>query len=141
LPLKRYFEFDGRSRRLEYGLFFVFCLVVQTVISLIETGADPLDVGSGSGIVSGIFALAILVPSVTLTVRRLHDFNASGWWFPLMFFPTLVVLALAGSVDVAGPALMLGLGLLVLVLLCFFKPGTSGGNRFGPDPKQREDYL
>jgi uncharacterized membrane protein YhaH (DUF805 family) len=107
-PLKKYSEFSGRARRKEYWWFTLFTAGVSVVLAL-------FDVMIGwAGILAGLFSLAILVPSIAVTVRRLHDINRSGWWTLLGIVP------LIGSIA------------LLVFLVSDSMPGT---NRFGPNPK------
>jgi uncharacterized membrane protein YhaH (DUF805 family) len=129
LPLKRYADFNGRSRRMEYWMFqlaqmvFYFVLImlfggVAAIFGAASTAEDP----SGAAVASagiGVFvyviaAFALLVPNLAVLVRRLHDQDKSGWMALLAFVPLV------------GPII-----LLVFTLL----PGTSGPNQYGDDPK------
>jgi uncharacterized membrane protein YhaH (DUF805 family) len=137
LPFKRYAEFTGRSRRMEYWMFTLFNVIVMVVLALIAFGglnmanlADPASdemiiasLTGGFGLIVLLYFLVILVPSIAVTVRRLHDRNMSGWWY-LGFF-------VGGLLPYVG--LLFSIALLVLMLL----PGTPGPNRFGDDPKGR----
>lgn len=145
LPLKRYADFEGRSRRMEFWMFQVLNAIVAVVLAgpfffsifgasianaddpvaqeaamaaLFEGGFSLSMVGLGLYL---IYALAILVPSIAVTVRRLHDRDMSGWWY--------LGLSLAGLIPFIG--FIASIGFLVLMFL----PGTQGSNRFGPDPK------
>jgi uncharacterized membrane protein YhaH (DUF805 family) len=132
LPLRRYADFSGRSRRLEYWLFSLFVLFFLVGTALIGgmAGVMTADNGiesSGSGIfpafsflaiIIGFFAL--LIPMIAVTVRRLHDQDKSGWFILVYFVPYVG-------------------GLILMVLM--FIDGTAGPNRFGPDPKGRGDTL
>ena len=135
MPLRRYAEFSGRSRRMEYWMFALLNVIVTGVLmaiifaggfslSAMQGGAAPEAPGAlfwlGAGLI-GLWALAVIVPSIAVTVRRLHDRDMSGWWY-LGF----VVLSL---VPVVG--FLASIAMLVIMLL----PGTPGPNRYGPDPK------
>ena len=124
LPYKRYFEFSGRSRRKEYWLFTLFYFLVSIAIGIVlgtpsyehagfYAAASTELTGTG-GMVQNLFALASFIPSLAVSVRRLHDQDRSGWLLLLVFIPLLGWFAL-------------------LVLMCL--NGTRGRNRFGPDPK------
>lgn len=115
LPLKRYTDFSGRSRRKEYWMFVLFALIVGFVLGLIE-GIAGLSgmVGGVYGPLTTIFLLGIIVPAIAVQVRRFHDQDKSGWF------------VLIGLIPIVG-------GLIVLVFMCL--EGTRGSNRFGPDPK------
>lgn len=128
LPYRRYAEFSGRSRRKEYWMFALFYLLVMIVLNAIfgtnqvERGAGTFVYGSrlvGAGSwVGGLFWLVTLIPSLAVSVRRLHDQDKSGWLLLLVLIPFLGWFAL-------------------LVLMCL--EGTRGGNRHGPDPKNPTD--
>lgn len=139
LPLKRYAQFSGRSRRKEFWMFMLFTTLVAVVLagptffSIMSTSvtdpyavdADPFaGVGTlgmaGLGLY-GIFALAIVIPSIAVTVRRLHDRDMSGWWY-LGFI-------VGGMIPLIG--FIISIAFIVIMAL----PGTDGPNRFGPDPK------
>lgn len=137
LPLKRYFDFKGRSRRMEFWMFALLNLIVSFVIGIIialtsGTGAmlNDMQAGAGSpfgflmggaGILLLIWSLAILIPSIAVAVRRLHDRDMSGWWY-LGF----IVLSLIPFLNIIS-----AIAFIVLMAL----PGTEGPNRFGSDPK------
>lgn len=118
-PLKKYADFQGRARRAEYWMFVVFQILVYIAVLIVGTimgGGDP-----EGGIATALMALVtlgLLVPSISVTVRRLHDTNRTGWWIFISLIP-----------------LIGGIWLLVLTVL----DGTPATNRFGPDPKGRGD--
>jgi uncharacterized membrane protein YhaH (DUF805 family) len=138
LPFKRYAQFSGRSRRMEYWSFFLLIFLVQAVLYAIMFGTtdmssmmantDPANVMavygqmfSGIGILIPLFGLATFIPNLAVNVRRLHDRNMSGW-FLLLFF-VLMLIPLVGFI--------VAIGYLVLMFL----PGTPGPNKYGADPK------
>lgn len=112
--LRRYAEFSGRSRRREFWGFALICVLVGIALVFVDVAMGMYQPESGLGLLSGIFTLALLVPSVAVTVRRLHDIDRSGWWYLIGFIPLLG-----------------GIVLLVFSL----RDGTSGSNRFGESPK------
>ncbi len=97
----RYAYFDGRATRSEYWYFVLFSAIVSILLSLIDTlvinpyvlGMRPEDV-SVSGILLGIFTLAMILPQIGLGVRRLHDIGKSGWWYFIILIPLLGALVL-----------------------------------------------
>lgn len=115
LPLKRYADFSGRSRRKEYWMFVLGVFLGAIVLSIIEgiLGMSGM-VGGVYGPLTTIFLLAVIIPSIAVQVRRFHDQDKSGWMVLLAFIPILG-------------------GLAVLIFMCL--EGTRGSNRFGPDPK------
>jgi len=124
MPLRRYFDFEGRSRRKEFWMFFLLNTIVVFVLGgmLLVTGYSMDPYGGSSGgpfawllmAVLGLYWLAILIPSIAVQVRRFHDQDKSGWFVLLGLIPFLG-------------------GLVVLVFMLL--EGTKGPNRFGPDPK------
>lgn len=108
MPLKRYADFAGRSRRKEYWSFVLLTWVVLIVLSIVEGMAGLSGmIGGAYGPLTAIFYLAILVPSIAVAIRRMHDQDRSGWW---ILFP-------------------------IVNIVFLFLDGTKGPNRFGPDPK------
>ncbi len=121
MPLRRYFDFQGRSRRQEFWLFWLFVFIV-TMVLIFLTGTSESTYGdsgfsysvqSYSPIV-WLWMLAIFIPMLAVQVRRFHDQDKSGWF---------VLFALIPFVG----------GIVILVFMCL--EGTRGPNRFGPDPK------
>ena len=115
MPLRRYAEFSGRSRRKEYWMFFLGVFIVSFVLQIVEgiVGLSGM-IGGLYGPLTTIFLLGILIPNIAVGVRRLHDTDRSGWWLLIALVP------LIGG----------------LVLLYFFvSDGTQGTNQYGPDPK------
>lgn len=139
LPFKRYFDFSGRSRRMEYWMFVLFTTVVAMVLVgpvvfdiMAASVADPMaadpDPFASAGTFSivgmslyGLFILAALIPGIAVAVRRLHDRDLSGWWY-LGFI-------------VASMIPLVGIVASIAFIVVMFLPGTEGPNRFGPDPK------
>jgi uncharacterized membrane protein YhaH (DUF805 family) len=112
--LKKYAVFYGRARRKEYWFFVLFNFVFAFVLAIVDAMMGNLDPETGYGVLSGIYTLAVLIPGIAVTIRRLHDTDRSGWWFLILFIP------LVGAVV-----------LLVFMII----DGTSGQNEYGPDPK------
>lgn len=138
LPFKRYFDFSGRSSRAEYWYFtalmwFVNLLVLLGGMMLGEAVEGVLE------FISGIFGLVTFIPSIAVTVRRLHDINRSG--FVLCNYS----LALAAILIAMLAAVYLwyfaaGVLLLALIVVCLkflilmVSEGDPGPNLYGPNP-------
>jgi uncharacterized membrane protein YhaH (DUF805 family) len=112
--LKKYATFEGRARRKEFWFFALFNFLAIVLLALIDGVLGTFSEEVGLGLFSGIYVLAIFIPSIAVTVRRLHDTDRSAWWILLSFFP-----------------LIGGLVLLVFEVL----DSTPGENRYGPNPK------
>ena len=125
--LKRnYANFQGRAARSEYWFFALFVFIVAGILSALMFATVDFNTGQVSGLgyvviaVLAIFYLAILIPSIAVAVRRLHDRNMSGWWY--LGFIVLSAIPFVGIVA----------SIAMLVIFCL--KGTDGDNRFGPDP-------
>jgi uncharacterized membrane protein YhaH (DUF805 family) len=104
----KYVVFSGRARRSEFWWYALFAAIVYIVAAII-------DAAIGSPVVGYIVALALLLPSLAVTVRRLHDTGRSGWWI------------LIGIIPLIG----------AIVLLVFeVQDSQPGTNNYGPSPKQ-----
>ena len=119
MPLKRYADFSGRSRRKEYWMFVLLQILLLIPLMVIGFVLDDLSDGGEGGsilflLLVGAFGLVFFIPSLAVQVRRFHDQDKSGW------------LILLGLIPYIG-------GLILLVFMCL--EGTRGHNRFGPDPK------
>ena len=135
LPLKRYADFSGRSRRMEYWMFALFAVIIYALcIALMFAGGldfatlEDEGIPAGPGVlfylgagVMALFFLGTFIPSIAVNVRRLHDRNLSGWWY--LAFVVLSNVPLAGAL------------VSIAYLIIMFLPGTPGPNRFGDDPK------
>ncbi|CAN5228616.1 DUF805 domain-containing protein [soil metagenome] len=96
-PYRRYAEFTGRSDRKEFWLYVLFYVVVGAILSTIDSMIFGHSVVSSSGFsmsttfqpLSAIFGLASLIPSIAVSVRRLHDTGKSGWLYLLWFVPII----------------------------------------------------
>ena len=77
--LKKYAVFSGRARRKEYWFFVLFNVIISLVLTVIDAAMGTYDETVGTGILSGVYLLAIFIPSLAVAVRRLHDTGRSGW--------------------------------------------------------------
>jgi uncharacterized membrane protein YhaH (DUF805 family) len=137
MPLKRYADFSGRSRRKEYWLFVLLLIIVNLIANFIDTATGMAGWLGPYGPLAALIGVATLIPSIAVGVRRLHDTNRSGWWMLIGVVPyaLMIGLFLSGNLVLAGTmslvTIVCALGLLVLMLL----EGTKGPNNYGPDPK------
>ena len=76
--LKKYVQFSGRSRRKEYWLFTLLNLLISLAVASLEIQVGMSD-NIGGGLLSNLYALAVLIPGIAVGVRRLHDTGRSGW--------------------------------------------------------------
>ncbi len=106
--LKKYAEFSGRARRKEYQMFALFNFIILFVIGLVDTLAGS------PGVLGMLYGLAVLIPSIAVSVRRLHDTDRSGWWFLIALVPLI--------------------GIIVLIVF-MVRDSTPLENQYGANPK------
>lgn len=116
--LKQYADFSGRARRKEYWMFTLVHLIIYMALFTLMTLVGGSDPESGlalalSGLL-GLYVLGVLVPSLAVGVRRLHDTNRSGWWLLISFVPVI--------------------GAIVLIVF-LVQDSQSGSNQYGENPK------
>lgn len=84
--LKNTFNFSGRARRQEYWMYYLFGIIISFVIIMIEEMLN-LKFSPEVGILSTLFGIIFMIPSLSVTVRRLHDIGRSGAWILIIFIP------------------------------------------------------
>ena len=77
--LKKYAVFKGRAGRREYWMFVLVSLIVSIVLSILD-GIFGLKLDKDTGVLSSLYSLAVFLPTLGVSIRRLHDTNHSGWW-------------------------------------------------------------
>lgn len=108
---RKYAVFSGRARRSEYWWWVLFTLLVVFVIGLLTGGGE--STGSGMDALLGLTWLALILPSLAVTVRRLHDTGRSGWWWFISFVPLV------------GP---------IVMIVFMATAGNQSPNRYGTAP-------
>ena len=112
--LRKYAVFSGRSRRKEYWFFVLFNIIASIVLAMVDSATGTFNPETGMGTLGTLYALAVFLPSLAVSVRRLHDTGRTGWWL------------LIGLVPVIG----------AIVLLVFMvQDSKPGENEFGANPK------
>ena len=106
--LKKYAVFDGRAHRTEFWLFFLFSFIISLFLGVIVGLVESL------WFITTLYALAVLIPGLAVSVRRLHDTNRSGWWI------------LTGLVPILG---------WIALLIFYVEDSRPGANQYGPNPK------
>ncbi len=113
--LKKYAVFSGRARRKEYWFFVLFNIIISIVLAVIDGVTGSFSAEAGMGLLGGIYTLAVLIPGIAVSVRRLHDTERSGWWLLIALVP------LIGAI----------------VLLVFMAQDSKPGqNQYGANPKE-----
>lgn len=137
---KKYATFSGRASRSEFLWWSLFCFSVNILCIIfeeLETGSvteinNKMVIVKYSTIISKVFSLITLLPNITVSVRRFHDTDLSGW---LVFMPFVFAIAATLSHDNAFPIIAITSAAMFLFLA--FRKGTKGDNKFGKDPLQK----
>ena len=112
-PLKKYADFTGRAPRAEYWWFYLLVIIGYVIATVLDSTLGLGRMAGPYGLITMLFGLAMLVPSIAVGIRRLHDLGKSGWWLLIAFIPII--------------------GAIVLIVF-FVQAGTPGDNEYGPDP-------
>lgn len=104
--LENYANFNGRARRAEYWWFFLASLIASIVLQIIDSII-------GMAILGTIYSLAVLIPSIAVAIRRMHDVGKSGWFILIPIYN--------------------------IILAC--TEGDKGPNEYGADPKNQYDEM
>jgi len=113
--LKKYATFGGRSRRAEYWYFTLFNMIAMLLLMAIDGMMGSFSSKAGIGFLSTIYSLAVIIPGIAVSIRRLHDTSRSGWWLLISFIPIIG-------------------GIVLLVFMV--QDSKPGENEFGPNPKE-----
>jgi uncharacterized membrane protein YhaH (DUF805 family) len=134
-PLKKYADFGGRASRSEFWAFFLFANLLTYAAHKFEMrSADIVMVALQMGVVELSVWLVVLLPTITVSARRLHDTGRSGWWLMAVYVPFLAWLKTnegAAFQLVAAGALFVGAIIYIVLMLL---PGEPGANAFGEPP-------
>ena len=110
----QYSDFSGRARRREYWMFMLFNIIFAIIAMLLDEIIGTSD-QDGYGILYFLYALALFIPGIAVTVRRLHDVGKSGWMYLIVIIP------------------LIGFIWLFVLLLT---NGDQGENKYGANPKE-----
>lgn len=113
--LKKYAVFSGRARRKEYWFFVLFNIIISIVLAVIDGVTGSFSPEAEMGLLGGIYTLAVLIPGIAVSVRRLHDTERSGWWLLIALVP------------------LIGAIVLLVFMVQDSKPGQ---NQYGANPKE-----
>ncbi|MDH3226673.1 MAG: DUF805 domain-containing protein [Thermoleophilia bacterium] len=109
--LKKYAVFDGRAHRTEFWMFVLVSVIISIILGVLDAVFGTS--GGGAGLLQGLYGLAVLLPSLAVGARRLHDIDRSGWWQLLGLIPLI--------------------GIIVLIVW-WAKEGDPSSNQHGPNP-------
>ncbi|MDP9315926.1 MAG: DUF805 domain-containing protein [Chloroflexota bacterium] len=112
--LKKYAVFRGRARRKEYWMFFLFNIIISFILGLVD-GLISVALGSDQNILANLYLLAVLLPGIAVSVRRLHDTGRSAWW------------VLIGLIPIIGP---------IILVVFLVQDSNPGQNEYGANPKE-----
>ena len=112
--LQNYINFSGRAQRAEYWYFYLFNTLIAVGVILIDISIGTYNADAGTGLLHSMYVLCILLPSIAVAVRRLHDIGKSGWMLLILLIPLI--------------------GFIWLIIL-LVKDSEPGDNQYGPNPK------
>jgi uncharacterized membrane protein YhaH (DUF805 family) len=112
--LKNYATFSGRAHRREFWMFVLINLIISAVLNGIDRAAGLTFANGSQGILATVYAVAVFLPGIALSVRRLHDIGKPGFYLLLAFIPCLGGL---------------------LLLYWYIQDSNPGPNAYGANPK------
>ncbi len=109
--LKKYAVFSGRARRSEYWYFVLFNVIASILLGIVDFTFGTMNFESGSGLFGSIYSLGIIIPSIAVGVRRMHDVGKSGWFLLIPIYNLILAVT----------------------------EGEQEENQYGPDPKNPDN--
>jgi uncharacterized membrane protein YhaH (DUF805 family) len=118
--IKKYAVFSGRARRKEFWMFTLFSVIISIILSIVDRAiGTTYGANDSSGVLQSIYGLAILLPTIGVSIRRMHDTGRSGWWILIALIPCV--------------------GWIIFIVFAA-QEGNAGDNQHGPDPKAAERF-
>jgi len=115
--LKKYAVFSGRAQREEFWYFILFDILIALILRVFDVILGTLDAQNGGfGLLGILYGLAVFMPSLAVSVRRLHDIGKSGWW------QLIVLIPLIGAI----------------LLIVWFATDSKENNQYGGNPKKND---
>ncbi|MCK9174458.1 MAG: DUF805 domain-containing protein [Desulforhopalus sp.] len=111
---KKYAVFNGRAQRKEYWYFVLFNIIITLVLGIIDGATGSFSADAGTGLLGSLYMLAVLLPGIGVSIRRLHDTGRSGWWMLMALVPLI--------------------GVIVLIVF-MIQDSWPGANQYGANPK------
>ncbi len=111
--LKQYADFNGRARRTEYWMYTLFYVIFSVAAQILDSALGLATLEDGNGPIYLILSLGLLIPSIAVCVRRMHDLGKSGWYIIIPIY-NIILAATNGQV---------------------------GENQYGPDPKNPDNEI
>ena len=126
-----YVNFKGRAIRSEYNYWVLFAIIIGAISGILDSMAGYEDWGDPSPI-NSIASLILLLPNLSVMVRRFHDINMSGWWY--------VALQIAPSILAQFMFIFSFISFIALFAYLYFMCAEGGGdNQYGPNPLGNKD--
>lgn len=147
---ENYANFNGRARRSEYWYFILFNAIFSLVLTLIDNLLGLQFGTADSGVLNTIYSLAVFIPSLAVSVRRLHDIGKSGWLL-LIAYGAIILLAVflilgtfmysfdSSALIMIFALLIIGVAIWLLIMFC--TEGDDFTNKYGPDPKAFHEEI
>jgi uncharacterized membrane protein YhaH (DUF805 family) len=137
-PLRKYAVFWGRAARPEYWWFYLGITIVSIPVTILDRAVGDI------GVVSIAYNLALLLPWLGVTVRRLHDTDRSGWWLLLFFLPFFLAgffAAFSARLDGADSGPFSSMGALMILVIPVDHPCRAAPRLHGPAGNSRAEPL
>jgi uncharacterized membrane protein YhaH (DUF805 family) len=112
--MRKYAVFSGRAQRQEYWMFVLLNIIIVLVLGVIEGILDS-DSGGSRGVLGTLYGLAVLIPGLAVSVRRIHDTGQSGWWLLIVLIPVI------GA---------------IILLIFMVQSSRPTRNQYGPSPRR-----
>lgn len=125
----KYATFSGRAPRSEYWYFFLLCALVYALAAVLDDATATQHRGSNN-LFTGIAILALLSPTISVSVRRMHDSDISGLWLLAFFGANVVGAGVTNALGFQAGAVLALLSWCLLVAIMLL-PGTNGSNKYG----------
>ncbi len=149
--LKKYFVFSGRARRKEFWFFVLFSTIISILLSVVDVMVGTYNTFSGTGLLSQLYSLAVFIPYIAVTVRRLHDINKSGWWI-MMPLGVIIIVGIFAAIVIpsmgenASPVVGVFIGLvslasMITMLVFLVTDSDQGPNKYGENPKNNMEPV
>jgi len=147
---ENYANFNGRARRSEYWYFILFNAIFSLALTLIDNLLGLQFGTADSGVLNTIYSLAVFIPSLAVSVRRLHDIGKSGWLL-LIAYGAIILLAVflilgtfmysfdSSALIMIFALLIIGVAIWLLIMFC--TEGDDFTNKYGPDPKAFNEEI
>ena len=141
--IRKYAIFSGRARRQEFWMFTLFSFIISVLLSIVDNVLDLKINNNNSGILNSIYSLFVFMPSLSVSVRRLHDIGKSGTYLLLLIFAPIAIAFMWIFMFASIISASISIIFLIIFILLYFtwyiyifaKDSVFGPNEYGNNPK------